>query len=274
MKENKKPFYFRWWIILVVVIAAIGLLGSIKEAMKKTSEQKATYSWSENALTDLIPKPDSKYGRVSMENENYFSINIYKITKKYFEEYVEECKDYGFTVDYMKYDNYYSSNNEDEYSLSLSYDEKEKTLMIALCAPEESGSEDDIPKDNAFEEGEDEINLEKDSTMEEKPEKSEELEAAKDSDNRIETTKDIRPEFKEVLDGYEAFMSEYFDFIKKYTDSNNDIAMAEDYMKLLAKEIEWTEKIESLEDEEMNDEELKYYMEVTLRVSQKMLEIT
>lgn len=275
MEKNKKPFYFKWWFIVIVVIAIICLFGSIRDGVKKASDQKATYTWSDSKLASLIPEPDSKYGRISMENEKYFSIEIYKISKEKFDEYVEKCKDNGFKIDYLKQDQYYSADDKNGYSLRLSYNEKEKILNISLSAPEENSPEEkytevETNENTSLTEQPEEEGLENSIT----PIELEESQGVTDSENDIKTADDIRPEFKEALDGYEAFMNEYCEFMKNYMESDDIFSMTADYTKLMTEEIEWMEKMNNLEDEEMNSAELKYYTEVTMRVSQKLLEIS
>ena len=299
MIKEKKPFYKRWWFILIVILVVISAFSSIKSGLKNASDKKSTYSWPDTALVNMIPQPDSKYGKIIMENESYFSIDVYKVSKEAFEKYIEGCKSSGFTVDYTKFDTSYMADNGDGYSLSLFYNEKEKNLNISLRAPEETSSEQEMEdivsdkeKENIDTNTENEsadnesINSEgtnNENTSNEKSSESKETSETNEADTKKENDQaetetsdnssgDIRPEFKECLDGYEKFMNEYCDFMKKYTTSDDITSMAMDYAKLLKEEIEWAEKIDNLENEEMNAAEAKYYAEVTLRVSQKLLE--
>lgn len=82
----------------------------------------------------------------------------------------------------------------------------------------------------------------------------------------------IRPEFKEAMDSYEAFYDEYCDFMKKYNANPSDRTLLDGYMDMLDRSVEMTEKFEAWDEGEMNDEELKYYLDVNNRVSQKMID--
>lgn len=103
-----------------------------------------------------------------------------------------------------------------------------------------------------------------------------------ESESNTETTADtstlaedmIRPEFKEFMDSYEAFYDEYIAFMKEYenADSNDALIMMGDYMNYLTKYSEFMEKLDSIDENELTDAEALYYAEVTLRVSQKMLQ--
>lgn len=84
----------------------------------------------------------------------------------------------------------------------------------------------------------------------------------------------IRPEVKEAIDSYETFYDEYIAFMKKYqsADSAELLGMMTDYLKMIERLSEMSDKMDVLE-EEMNDAELAYYLEVTARIMQKMSEI-
>ena len=83
----------------------------------------------------------------------------------------------------------------------------------------------------------------------------------------------IRPEFKQFMDSYEEFMDEYVAFMEKYqsADAGSMISMMGDYSRILSRYTEFTEKVEALDEREMTNAELAYYLEVTSRVSQKLL---
>lgn len=83
----------------------------------------------------------------------------------------------------------------------------------------------------------------------------------------------IRPEFKEAMDSYEAFYNEYCDIIKKYSENPSDTELLTSYTDMLAKAAEMTEKFEAWEENEMNNAELKYYLDVNNRVTKKLLEV-
>lgn len=83
----------------------------------------------------------------------------------------------------------------------------------------------------------------------------------------------IRPEFKEALDSYEDFFDEYCDFMKKFNESPDDLSLLGEYTEYLTQYSETMEKMESLDDGEMNDAEMKYYLEVTTRINQKLIDV-
>ena len=86
---------------------------------------------------------------------------------------------------------------------------------------------------------------------------------------------EIRPEVKEFLDAYEACMDEYVDFMNKYmnADPTSMVSMMGDYYSILARYTEFADKIDAFDESELTNEELAYYLEVTSRVSQKLLRV-
>lgn len=83
----------------------------------------------------------------------------------------------------------------------------------------------------------------------------------------------IRPEVKEALDSYEAYMDEYIAFMERYkaADAADMVAMMGDYTDMLSRYSEFAEKIDALGESELTNAELAYFLEVTNRVSQKLL---
>ena len=71
-------------------------------------------------------------------------------------------------------------------------------------------------------------------------------------------------------------MDEYVEFMQKYmkADPNEMMKMMGDYYSILARYTEFTEKLERLDESQLTNAELAYYIEVTGRVSRKLLSVT
>ena len=84
---------------------------------------------------------------------------------------------------------------------------------------------------------------------------------------------EIRPEVKEFLDSYEAFMDEYAAFMQRYENASAaDLAdMMGEYAGFLNRFAEFEEKLDAMDESELTTAEAAYYLEVTSRVSQKLL---
>ena len=85
---------------------------------------------------------------------------------------------------------------------------------------------------------------------------------------------EIRSDFKEAMDSYEAFFDEYIAFMTKYYESDTDdmLSMMTDYTNYMTQYTETLAKLDSLDTDELSDEEALYYAEVTSRITSKLLE--
>ena len=83
----------------------------------------------------------------------------------------------------------------------------------------------------------------------------------------------MRPEFKEAMDSYEAFYDEYCDFMKKYNDNPSDLKLLAEYADMLSEAADMDEAFEEWDEAEMNNAELKYYLDVNNRVMQKLVDV-
>ena len=83
---------------------------------------------------------------------------------------------------------------------------------------------------------------------------------------------EIRPEFREALDGYGAFFDEYCTFMQMYAADPTDPELLAGYAQFMGRYADAMAGMETLDDGEMNDAEMRYYIEVTSRISQKLLE--
>ena len=61
--------------------------------------------------------------------------------------------------------------------------------------------------------------------------------------------------------------------MKKYSESSYDLTLLGEYTEYLAQYADTMKKMETLDDGEMNDAEMKYYLEVTNRINKKLLEV-
>ena len=72
-----------------------------------------------------------------------------------------------------------------------------------------------------------------------------------------------------------ACMDEYVDFMQHYMNDESDstLSMMGDYYRILTRYTEFAEKIDAFDESELTNAELAYYLEVTNRVSQKLLRV-
>ncbi len=96
---------------------------------------------------------------------------------------------------------------------------------------------------------------------------------ASKNNSKIDNASGIDPDFKAAMDAYEAFYDEYCDILQAYSKNPTDMTLLLEYGKLMAKAVEMDEAFEKWESEDLNSEELKYYLEVNTRVMQKMVDV-
>ncbi len=84
-------------------------------------------------------------------------------------------------------------------------------------------------------------------------------------------SEEIRADFKQAMDSYEEFMDEYVEFMQKYKENPSDLGLLASYAGYMSKYANMVEKFEKWDDEELNDKELAYYIEVSARVSNKLI---
>lgn len=129
-KKKKKPIYKRWWFYMIVVIAAIAVISSI------SGNKSEKIKWDDIILSEQLPEPPKKNGKINDNTAEALSVEIYKISDKQFNNYVEACKAKGFTVDSESdYSSSYDAYNAAGYKLSLGYYGSRDQMEIELEKP-------------------------------------------------------------------------------------------------------------------------------------------
>lgn len=129
-KKKKKPIYKRWWFYVIVVIAAIAVISSI------SGNKSEKIKWDDIILSEQLPEPPKKNGKINDNTAEALSVEIYKISDKQFNNYVEACKAKGFMVDSESdYSSSYDAYNAAGYKLSLGYYGSRDQMEIELEKP-------------------------------------------------------------------------------------------------------------------------------------------
>lgn len=84
---------------------------------------------------------------------------------------------------------------------------------------------------------------------------------------------DIDPDFKAAMDAYEAFYAEYCELLKKYTANPTDLSLLVKYADMMSKAEQMNQAFEAWNEDDMNNEELKYYLDVNNRVMKMLVDI-
>lgn len=250
---------------LSMVLMILSLVGCGKSDVSTTQTSQAeteeeTYSvfdWPDTEIAKLVPVPKSNVGKIEWSHNYGFVIYVAEMSQEDYDTYVGECGELGFTIDveegYSEYWDYYyyRADNSEGYHLSLSFGEKGDDVMwIRLDEPDE------------------ETQTSEDATETTKTDESDSTEGTSQVSDS-----EIRPEFKEALDSYEAFFDEYVEFMKKYQESDDATSMLTDYTNYMSQYADTMSKLGALEGEDMTTAEAAYYLEVTTRINQKILEV-
>lgn len=91
-----------------------------------------------------------------------------------------------------------------------------------------------------------------------------------------QTSGEVTPEFKEMMDSYEALMNQYCDLMVKYVNATNSgdsatlLAMTADYANLVQQELDWASKMDGIDESTLSPADDAYYLEVQGRVLKKL----
>lgn len=98
------------------------------------------------------------------------------------------------------------------------------------------------------------------------------LPAEKESSQNVASN--LSPEFKAAMDAYESFYDEYCAFMKKYKENPSDFSLLTQYANIMEEAVKVDATFKKWNDENLNDAEVQYYLEVQSRVLKKIAEVS
>lgn len=110
------------------------------------------------------------------------------------------------------------------------------------------------------------------SSSESKPDEKPAEKPAESSSGTAQTS-GLRAEFKEAMDAYEKFVDEYVAFMQKYKANPTDKNLLSEYSKIVQRSTDMTSKFQNWKSNNLNKEELKYYLDLSSRMTKKMLDV-
>lgn len=118
--------------LVFLIIACVLCIPYIKTSGGTSSvkKDKEELVWPSTELAKRIPEPDSKYGDVSISDEEKLYVDVEDFTEKKYQAYVEQCKKKGFTVDSSASTNSYEAADKDGYVLSLDFYEDSMSINL------------------------------------------------------------------------------------------------------------------------------------------------
>lgn len=227
-------------LVIVFVLVACGDPGGY-DPSKDYTEIK----WPSSELVSRLPVPESLLGEINSESADYFNIDLGSTNEQY-NAYVEACQEAGFTVDYQKNSSTFYAYDTEGYYVLVTYYENWKEMSITIRSPQDDESQEDTATTTT---------------------------AKATTTTTKKVSHILGEEFKNAMDSYEKFMDDYVAFMKKYQANPYDLGLIADYAEFMSNYADMMADFESWEDEDLNDAEIAYYIDVQARVSQKLLEV-
>ncbi len=248
-------------LLVIVVLLIISGLRSCFNGGSSESDDIGTekYVWPGSEIANMLPKPESEYGKIEVDSEDSFMIKIGKTDGTQYNNYVASCKENGFTVDYYGTDSSYSAENENGYSLMIDYDNDQQIMDISIDAPVTENASTAVEATTVQ------------ATTAAKESTTKATTATKKK--TTEKKKDTSSSFRQMMDEYEDFIDEYVSFMKKYENSDDTTAMLADYTKFMTEYAEYVEKLDDVEEDDVSASDWAYYLEVMTRCNEKMAEL-
>ena len=131
------------WLHFVAITLAVILLipyVSLLGANRNVPRDAEKFSWTDIVLGTVIPEPESNLGEIIGNTNESLFIYVYRTSAVDYSEYVDACKEKGFTVEADQSEMSYSAYNADGYELSLFYDESKEVMDISVDAAEQYGT--------------------------------------------------------------------------------------------------------------------------------------
>lgn len=120
------------WIPLLAIILSFVLIIPYFSLFKVNIAEFEKYNWNEVVLAEMLPKPESPYGEIVSNSEDYLSIDVTKTSETQYKDYIEACKEKGFTIDTETSGSFFYAYNDKGYKLSLSYYDYNNEMNINL----------------------------------------------------------------------------------------------------------------------------------------------
>ncbi len=129
--EKIRTFYRKEWLIAILVVVLLAGIGYHRKYVANK------FQWDELILSHVLPEPNSTYGNIKLNSDRYLSIDVFKISKEEYKEYVDRCQAMGFGIEEKRDEYNYRAYNNEGYIISLWYNRSDKELSIHLAAPME-----------------------------------------------------------------------------------------------------------------------------------------
>ncbi len=241
---------------------------------------KKTYKRFSEAVSSILEEVDygevcTQVGEYDAEDKvkyiDYFYDVFDDLLGSIYDEADDCCQDIYDHCDSLVYDSKLASKMEDDFNSAMESMNKKREEALSDLSSKHSLIRKEFLKGN-YDVDEILAEIEEPEEEEEATTEAKKKSAKKKSKKKKSNSSGVNPELKAFLDEYEKVMDEYCKFMKKYNNSSDQSSMMMDYLNYLSKYSEMTEKLDEWDQDEMSDADLNYYLEVTSRVSKKLID--
>ena len=232
IKEPKKGL--RTILAIIAFVLIIPTLITFNNKPKVTRNYE-TINWNYIILRNHLPEPSNKKGIVSINSNNNLDVYISTKSEDEYREYIEACKEYGYTINEKYNTSSFEAENDEGYKLKIWYSDYSKEYNITLYMEKEDSSNSNNQNQNQNNNG-----------------------------------NELRTNFKSAMDSYEKFIDEYLAFLKKYSNNTNDKSLISEYERYMKKYDNMVKDFEKWNSNNLNEAEEKYFLEVQTRVNKKL----
>lgn len=122
--KKKKPFYLRWWFIVI-------LIGLVIFAFSHKTEK---IDLDEMVLGEMLPELPKDRGKIIINSSEKLDIDLKKISAKEYSSYATLCGE-DFTIEAELDSDSFDAYNEDGYNIHLYYSSYSEEMSITIKAP-------------------------------------------------------------------------------------------------------------------------------------------
>lgn len=139
VKENKKGLSMI--VAIIALLLFIPYMGLRNIGSSNQNEKASKLDISNAELITQFPMPDKLYGILKYDRKDLLEIELVDVEKDDFKNYINKCKENGYTIDIEETDNVYDAYNESGYNIRAVYSDytnkNKNNLNITLKSPEE-----------------------------------------------------------------------------------------------------------------------------------------
>ena len=109
--------------VLIFTLVPLGDDSNNDDGTESSTIIMSEIDWPQSSIAQIVPQPESNYGKIEWETYYGFVIYIGNTTQAEYKDYVDLCWDSGFNIDYNRGADYFWADNADGHKLEIRYQE-------------------------------------------------------------------------------------------------------------------------------------------------------